>query len=125
MLRLSPRIKRVGLMLVVVLGVSFSAQGAIPDTHKLQGEVVDANNAPIAGAVCTLSGRTLPESGRPITTGDKGRFEFTGLFPGTYRLTCAAVGFVPVGKTDIVIAPTEEPPALQIQLPYEEVVHQK
>lgn len=125
MLRHWPRSKRVGLALLLILGIPFIAQGALPDTQKLQGEVVDPNNAPIAGAVCTLIGRTLPEHGRPVTTGDRGTFEFTGLIPGTYRLTCAAVGFVPVGKSDIEISQSEEPSSLQIQLPFEEVVHQK
>ncbi len=109
----------------LTLGLSLTAQGALPDTQEIQGEVVDPNNAAVAGAVCTLTGRTLPQAGRPVTTGDKGKFEFTGLIPGTYRVTCAAVGFEPVGKNDIEIIPTEAPPSLTIQLPYEEVVHQK
>ncbi len=120
-----PRLKRAGLALLMILGIPFIAQGALPDTQKLQGEVVDANSAPIAGAVCTLSGRTLPEAGRPVTTGDRGRFEFTGLIPGTYLLTCAAVGYEPISKSDIVMSQGEAPPTLQIQLPSEEVVHQK
>jgi hypothetical protein len=120
-----PRKKRVGLALLLILGSSLTAQGALPDTQKLQGEVVDPNNAPIAGAVCTLTGRTLPVAGRPVTTGEKGLFEFTGLIPGTYRVTCAAVGFEPVGKNDLEISPDVVPPALTVQLPYEQMVHQK
>ena len=125
MLSYWPRLKRAGLALLLILGIPFIAQGALPDTQKLQGEVVDPNSAPIAGAVCTLTGRTLPEAGRPVTTGDRGRFEFTGLIPGTYRVTCAAVGYEPISKEDIVISQGEAPPTLQIQLPSEEVVHQK
>ena len=98
-----PRLKRVGLALLMILGIPFFAQGAAPDTQKISGEVVDPHNAPIAGAVCTLWGRTLPEVGRPVTTGEKGGFEFTGLIPGTYRLTCAALGHQPVAKADIEI----------------------
>ncbi len=119
-----PRLKRVGLALLLVLGVPFIAQGALPDTQKLIGEVVDPNGAAIAGAVCTLYGRPLPEQGRPVTTGDRGVFEFTGLIPGTYRVTCGAVGYEPVAKSDIKINLGESPPTLQIQLPYEIVVHQ-
>ena len=104
-----PRLKRVGLALLLVLGIPFTAQGALPDTQTLRGEVVDPNSAPIAGAVCTLWGRTLPEQGRPVTTGDRGAFEFTGLIPGTYRVTCAAVGYEPVAKTDIQISQGEAP----------------
>jgi hypothetical protein len=119
------RLQRVGLGLLLISGVPLSAQGALPDTQKLRGEVVDQNSAPIAGAVCTLWGRTLPEQGRPVTTGDKGIFEFSGLISGTYRLTCASVGYEPVAKTDIQVTENEEPVILQIELPYEVVVHQK
>ena len=87
--------------------------------------MVDSTQAPIAGAVCTLTGRTLPEQGRPVTTGDQGKFEFTGLIPGTYRLTCAAVGFEPVGMSGIEISPSATPSPLQIVLAEEEVVHQR
>src|SRR5271157_363219 len=119
-----PRLQRVGMALLFVLGIPFTAQGALPDTQTLRGEVVDPNSAPIAGAVCTLWGRTLPEEGRPVTTGDRGTFEFTGLFAGTYRLACAAVGHQPNAKSDIEISQGEEPSALQIELPTEVVVHQ-
>ena len=121
-----PRLKRVGLALASSLEhLPFAAQGALPDTQTLRGEVVDQKSAPIAGAVCTLWGRTLPEQGRPVTTGDRGTFEFTGLIPGTYRVTCAAVGHEPNAKDDIQISQSEAPPTLQIELPEEVVVHQK
>ena len=120
-----PRLKRVGLALLLLLGIPFTAQGALPDTQTLRGEVVDPNSAPIAGAVCTLRGRTLPEQGRPVTTGDRGTFQFTGLIPGIYQVTCAAVGYEPLAKTGLQISESEEPPTLQIELPYEVIVHQK
>ena len=125
MVHLWPRSKRVGLALLLILSISSAAQGALPDTQTLRGEVVDQNGAPIAGAVCTLWGRTLPEQGRPVTTGDRGIFEFTGLIPGTYRVTCAAVGHEPNAKDDIQISQSEAPSTLQIELPEEVVVHQK
>src|SRR5271157_2921630 len=120
-----PRLQRVGMALLFVLGIPFTAQGALPDTQTLRGEVVDPNSAPISGAVCTLWGPTVPEEGRPVTTGDRGTFEFTGLIPGTYRVTCAAVGYEPNAKMGIQISESEEPPTLQIELPYEVVVHEK
>ncbi|MFZ0960292.1 MAG: carboxypeptidase regulatory-like domain-containing protein [Terriglobia bacterium] len=103
----------------------FTTQGALPDTQTLRGEVVDPNSTPIAGAVCTLWGRTLPEAGRPVTTGEHGTFEFTGLIPGTYRLTCAALGYEPISKAEIQISESGEASTLQIELPYEIVVRQK
>jgi len=125
MLRDLPRLKRVGLALLIGLGIPFIAQGALPDTQTLRGEVVDQNNAPIEGAVCTLRGRNVPQEGRPVTTGNKGTFEFTGLIAGSYRVDCAAVGYEPVAKNDIEIVKGEEAITLQIALPYEVVVHQK
>src|SRR5579872_6331582 len=125
MLYICPRLQRVGMVLAVVLGAPFAAPGAVPDTQTLRGEVVDQSSAPIVGAVCTLWGRTIPEQGRPVTTGDRGGFEFTGLFPDTYRVTCAALGYEPVSKTDIQINPNEAAPSLQITLSRENVVRTK
>ncbi|MGA3328219.1 MAG: carboxypeptidase regulatory-like domain-containing protein [Terriglobia bacterium] len=113
------------MALLIVLSIPFTAQGAVPDTQTLRGEVVDPHGAPVAGAVCNLRGRATPEQGLPVTTGDRGTFEFTGLIPGTYRVTCAAVGYEPVARTGIQIAESKEPIILQIELPYEIVVHQK
>jgi hypothetical protein len=67
----------------------------------------------------------MPEQGRPVTTGDRGTFEFTGLIPGIYRVTCAAVGYEPVAKTGIQITESAEAVTLQIELPYEITVHTK
>lgn len=120
-----PRLKRVGLALLFILGIPFTAQGALPDTQTLRGKVVDLSDTPIAGAVCTLHGRTLPEQGLPVTTGDHGTFEFTGLFPGTYEVTCAALGYEPVAKTAMQIDQSTAPPILEIELPPEVVVHQQ
>ncbi len=124
MLHKWPRSKRVGLALLLVLGIPFTALGAVPDTQTLRGEVVDQKSAPISGAVCTLHGPTLPEPGRPVTTGDQGTFEFTGLIPGTYRLTCAAVGYEPIAKDIIQISQGETPSSLQMELPAEVIVRQ-
>jgi hypothetical protein len=120
-----PRLQRVGLALLFNLGIPFNAQGALPDTQSLRGKVVDRNGAPIAGAVCTLRGRTTPEQGLPVTTNDRGAFEFTGLIPGTYRVTCAALGFEPIDKTGIQISKSELPPALTVELLPEVFIHQK
>jgi hypothetical protein len=67
----------------------------------------------------------MPEQGRPVTTGNYGHFMFTGLIPGTYRLTCAALGYEPVAKLGIQITSPEEPVTLQMVLPPEVVVHQR
>ena len=117
-------LRPISLALLVVLNAPLAARGALPETQVLRGEVVDQNNAPIAGAVCTLAGPTLPEQGRPLTTGERGDFEFTGLIPGSYQLTCAAVGYEPVGQNDIPVTETQAP-TLQVTLPPEVIVRQK
>jgi hypothetical protein len=119
-----PCLRPVSLALLVVLNAPLVARGALPETQVLRGEVVDQKNAPIAGAVCTLAGPTLPEQGRPVTTGERGGFEFTGLIPGSYQLTCAAVGYEPVGQNDIPVTETQAP-TLQVTLPPEVIVRQK
>jgi len=86
--------------------------------------VLGDKNAPIAGAACTLVGPGLPQEGRTQTTGENGGFEFTGLIPGSYDLTCAALGYEPLIQKDIGIAEGEAP-LVQVVLPREVVVHQK
>jgi hypothetical protein len=107
-----------------MLNAPWVARGALPETQVLRGEVADQNNAPIGGAVCTLTGPTLPEQGRPVTAGERGEFEFTGLIPGSYQLTCAAVGYEPVAENDIPVTETQAP-TLQVTLPPELIVRQK
>ena len=111
------------LTLVILLEIAFNLCAAGPQTQSLKGEVLGENNAPIAGASCTLTGPGLPPGGRPRTTGERGGFEFTGLTPGHYDLTCAALGYEPVIKKDIEITGGESP-ILQFVLPREEILRQ-
>ena len=82
----------------LALALSLSAQfalasfpgPALPETQDLKGEVLDEQAAPISSAICTLKGRSLPVEGLSTTTDPKGKFEYPGLLPGTYTLTCAA-----------------------------------
>jgi hypothetical protein len=96
---------------------------ALP-TQTLRGEVLGDKNAPIAGASCTLAGPGLREGALSRTTGEQGRFEFTGMIPGSYELTCAALGYEPVVQKDIAIS-EGEPPFIQVVLPREEIIRQK
>ena len=59
-----------------------------------------------------------------MTTGERGTFEFTGLIPGSYQLTCAAVGYEPVAQNEIPVTETQAP-TLQVTLPAEVIVRQK
>jgi len=94
-----------------------------PQTQDLKGEVLTDKNEPIPGAICTLTGRMLPPEGAFATTGERGGFEFQGLVPGTYDLTCASVGFQPLVKGGIEITDTQAP-FVQMLLPPDVVVKQ-
>jgi hypothetical protein len=88
---------------------------ALPQTQDLKGEVLDEQKAPIPDAICTLNGRILSPEGLSATTDPKGRFEYPGLLPGTYTLTCTYEGFRPVVRSGLEV--TEEPvPFLQLVL---------
>jgi len=101
-----------------------SAFAGPPQTQELEGEVLGEAGRPIAGAVCTLTGGPLPDTGLSVATGEKGEFTFTGLLPAVYRLACAAAGYEPVMKQDLRIGETP-PPFVQVVLPSEIVVRQK
>lgn len=112
--------------------VAFTLSGinvarAFPQTEDLTGEVVDEKSAPIVGAVCTLTSSragVLPQEGLSQTTSEKGLFGFPGLEPGTYHLVCAAIGYEPVGQSDILVS-TQPLPMMQIALPVKTVVRQQ
>ena len=101
-----------------------SALAGTPQTQELKGEVLNEAGKPLVGAVCTLTGGPLPDTGLSVATREKGEFNFTGLLPSTYRLTCAAADYEPVMKQDLQIGETP-PPFVQMVLPPEIVVRQK
>ena len=101
-----------------------SALAGTPQTQELKGEVLNEAGKPVVGAVCTLAGGPLPDTGLSVTTREKGEFNFTGLLPSTYRLTCAAADYEPIMKQGLEIGETP-PPFVQMVLPPEIVVRQK
>ena len=115
---------RCAALVLAFLGFTLSLYSKAPPTQTLRGEVLGDKNVPIAGASCTLAGPGLREGGLPRTTGEQGRFEFTGLIPGSYDLTCAALGYEPVIQKDIAISEGETP-FIQVVLPREVIVRQK
>ena len=91
-------------------------------TQSLKGEVLDPQNQPIGGAVCTLTSPRpglLPQQGLSITTGNEGQFTFPSLLLGTYTLYCSAVAHESVAKTGIELTEAQEPPFMQVILPPE------
>jgi hypothetical protein len=100
------------------------AAWALPQTQELKGEVVSAKGLPIAGAVCTLRGQGLPEEGLPVTTGERGEFDFPGLVPGRYDLACAAVDHLPVMQKGLEVS-TSGGLSVQVVLPDAAVLREK
>ncbi len=104
--------------------VALSPAFARPQTQPITGTVVDDKNQPIAEAVCTLAGRSLPQEGVSVTSGERGEFQFPGLVPGTYDLACAAVGRQTVEQKGLEVS-EEQGPSVQVVLPPEIVVREK
>jgi carboxypeptidase family protein/TonB-dependent receptor-like protein len=101
--------------------------GTNPDDPQLQtfsGQVVNEKGEAIPGAVCTLSGRSLPDQGLSMTADEKGGFQFPGLPPGSYDLVCAAVGYQPVAQSGLEVTQSEGP-TIQLVLPKEIIVREK
>ena len=89
---------------------------------NLDGRVMSDQSTPLPDAVCTLTGSLLPPEGLTVSTDFQGRFTFSQLSPGTYKLACAAAGYRPVEEQ---LDLTSEFPALDVILPAEKVVRQR
>src|SRR5262245_4121233 len=76
----------VGLLALTVGGVAQAA-----DTGSISGLVVDRDGQPVADATATITGDRLP-SGRSVTTGASGLYQFEYLIPGEYTIQIAKAG---------------------------------
>jgi hypothetical protein len=74
---------------LLLLVLSLFAHG---DTGQLNGTVVDANGAVIAGASVKLTSQSTSQM-REMMTGESGEFAFPLLPPGRYKLEVSASGF--------------------------------
>ena len=110
-----------GVVLALVAAVV--AACALPPTQDLKGVVVSAKGLPIAAALCTLKSVGLPAEGIGVTTDERGQFDFPGLEPGEYDLTCAAVGHLPASQNGLEVT-AANPAALQVVLPEPEKLQQ-
>ena len=72
-------------------------------TSAIVGQVRDATNAVVPGAIVTI---TNPETGlkRSAKTDDSGRFNFPQLKPGIYSVKVEASGFEPRQNNNVVSA---------------------
>ncbi len=84
---------------------------------RLQGQVIDENKQPIAGAKITLRWSKDPSSGPPpITTDQNGRWAVLGLAGGAWTAMIEAEGFVTAEGPAEVRESGGPPPPLRIQL---------
>ncbi|MDE3179785.1 MAG: carboxypeptidase regulatory-like domain-containing protein [Acidobacteriota bacterium] len=108
------------LLLIPVVFLGFSTSGgALPQSETLKGEVVNDANAPVPNAICSLSGHNLGQQGLSATTDERGNFQFPGLMPGSYSLTCAALDLEPTSKPNIIVEAGKALSVLRIVLPKE------
>jgi protocatechuate 3,4-dioxygenase beta subunit len=79
-------------------------------TLRLEGQVIDDAEAPVAGAIVTLRG----PSRRTATTGEDGGFEITELLGGEYAVA-ARVDSSAAGPVRVLVTPTVEPLILRMR----------
>src|SRR5580658_2980421 len=84
----------IALVLVVVAFLPLHGFGQGETTSAIVGQVSDASNAAVPGAVVTAISRETSAL-RRVTTDETGRFNFPQLKPGTYSVRVEAQGFAP------------------------------
>lgn len=100
----------VSLLALTLLYAPSSRAAASPQqTQVLRGQIVNEKNVPIAGVDCNLTGGMLSSAGITVTTGGEGKFSIGGLLPGSYNLTCTALGYQPFVKTGLQVTSTLAP----------------
>ena len=85
----------VGLLVVLV-----SASGALAQTGRVAGDIVDETGGALPGATVTLSGSG---PARVLQTDGSGAFILEGLADGTYTVTVSLAGFAPETR-ELVVA---------------------
>ncbi|MEO5897527.1 MAG: TonB-dependent receptor [Vicinamibacterales bacterium] len=101
------------IVLALIIGTSLAAQ---VQPANLSGVVTDTKAQVVPGVTVTLSGRGVP---KVAVTGDDGRYQFTSIEPGVYKLRFELEGFRPVERPETVVAagqPTTADASLEIQL---------
>jgi Carboxypeptidase regulatory-like domain len=69
-------------------------------TSAIMGQITDASNAAIPGAVVTVTNRETGAQ-RSVKTNGEGEFDFPQLQPGTYSVRAEAAGFEPQVIRDV------------------------
>jgi len=92
--------RRLGLALAVLVLLAIPALATAGD---VSGIVVDASGAVLPGATLTITG---PGGTHTTTAQADGRFRFSGLAAGTYRLSAAMSGFATTTRQGVTVGET-------------------
>ena len=90
-------------LLVTMLSGLMSGQGL---TGQLSGTVADPSGSAVPTATVTILDNAKAQT-RTVKSDDQGRFVFTELLPGNFKLTVDAPGFKKYERSDINVSATE------------------
>jgi hypothetical protein len=105
LLQISPwRLAKAALSILIVLGmlVPFSLRAQIVPTATLSGSVTDPTGVFIPSATVQVV-NTATRVTQQTTADAQGRFLFSFLQPGSYKLNVLAAGFTPYHQTGIIL----------------------
>ena len=93
-----------------ILALALTAQAAFAEMPggRLMGFVEDGQGAPISGAVVSLFGKGIGNSGLVTLTDSSGRFALPSLPPGPYTLRALRNGHTPAPARKVLILPNQD-----------------
>ena len=86
------------LALLFLAGMTFPQS---KETGAIEGKVADTESSPLPGVEVKLSSPNMIGGTRSKITDTYGRYRFTGLQPGTYKIEASLEGFIPERKEGI------------------------
>ena len=98
--RISAFITVLTVMISIIVQPNLVEAQVASSPTTITGVVQQINGTSLGGAAVTITG---PES-EATETDSSGKFSFTGLQPGLYRVTARRSGFDPATEDDIVVA---------------------
>ena len=103
--RLAPLSRGAAILALVLAARTLSAE--MPG-GRLMGLVEDGQGAPISGAVISLFGKGVGNSGLVTLTDSAGRFALPSLPPGPYTLRALRNGHTPAPARRVLILPNQD-----------------
>ena len=99
--RVAPTLGRCAVVLVGVTLLCFGSAWAQETTSgSIAGQVTDPQDAPVPGAVVTISS---DQGSRDLVTDSRGRFFAPYLTPAVYSIRVELTGFSPVERRDVTV----------------------